>query len=494
MYNIDVYNTHIEISPYKMGDVPKLEKMCAVYIKAEYRYEPIGFYYDDSSETLYIPRGISISWLETNLNKKCKIHYDYDKYKRISHIDLTGSPRDDIQKNAIDFLTTNGKFKLTGENSQLILNLDTGDGKTFCTIAAICKMKKKALIITHTDTIRNQWIKSFLKHTDITKEQMMVIEGTSAIDNIISGKCADADIYFISHATISFCANKRGWEYVKFLFEKLYIGVKVYDEAHLCFKNVIRTDMFSNSYLTIYLTATLGRSDEGENRLYKKCFSNAFKFGVNSLDYNAHEKHIIYVPMLYESNMSEYDKYKTNTAYGFSFNRYLSIMMNDNKDKLKNMICYVLEIAMRVEGRIMITTSTVESIEWIYSFLKAVLYDKDKIIGTFHSKNSTDDNLYTKEKADIIISTVKGNGTGSDIRNLRSIINIESFSSAIISNQLAGRLRAYEDGRECYIFDIVDTSLQSTLHQYKSRLKQMQTKCKDIRMMKVIVPYNPFIN
>lgn len=494
MYNIDVYNTHIEISPYKIGDIPKLEKMCAVYIKAEYRYEPLGFYYDESSEILYIPRGISIPWLETNLNSKCKIHYEYDKFKKISHVELTGLPRDDIQKNAIDFLTTDGKFKINGENSQLILNLDTGDGKTFCAIAAICKMRKKALIITHTDTIRNQWIKSFLNHTDIAKEQMMVIEGTSAIDNIISGKSESADIYFISHATISFCANRRGWEYVKFLFEKLYIGIKIYDEAHLCFKNVIRTDMFSNTYLTIYLTATLGRSDESENRLYKKCFNNAFKFGVNSIDYNAHNKHIIYVPMLYESDMSDYDKCKTNTAYGFSFNRYLSLMMSNNSNRLKNMICYVLDIAMRINGRILITTSTVESIEWIYSFLKAILYDKDKVIGTYHSKNRVEDNLYTKENADIIISTIKGNGTGSDIRDLRCIINIESFSSPIIAKQLAGRLRPYEDGRECYIFDIVDTSLQSTLHQYKCRLKQMQIKCKDIRMMKVIVPYNPFIS
>lgn len=496
MYNIDVYNTHIEIHPYKLGDVPKIEKACSVYIKAEYRYESIGFYYDEHAEILYVPRGLSLTWLESLFDSKCIIHSEYDKSKNISNIRLTGAPRDETQKASIAFLTSSGKFKASGTNSQLILNLDTGDGKTFCTIAAICKMKKKAIIITHTEIIRDQWISSFLEHTDISSEQMMTIEGTSTIDNIISGKAKSADIYFISHATISSCANKRGWDYIKFLFQKLSVGIKVYDEAHLCFKNVIRTDMFTNTYLTIYLTATLGRSDDSENRLYKKCFSNAFKFGKKSLGYNEHEKHIVYVPIIFRSNINDFEISKTKTAYGFSFNRYLEIMMNKEPNYLKDIIYYVLNIAIKIEGRILITTSTVESIRWIEKLLHDIkdpeIQLNGRTIGTYHSKNSSEDNLYAKEKADIIISTIKGNGTGSNIKNLRSIINIESFSSPIMSNQLAGRLRPYDDNRECYVFDIIDNKHPSIGQQYRSRLKQMQEKCKDIRLMNVNTVYCPF--
>lgn len=498
MYNIDVYNTHIEICPYKLGDEPKIEKACSVYIKAEYRYEPVGLYYDECAEILYVPRGLSLTWLEEIFKCKCKIHSEYDKFKRITNIRLTGKPRDNIQKSSIDFLTTSGKFKASGDNTQLILNLDTGDGKTFCTIATICKLKKKAIIITHTEVIRDQWIKEFLNHTNITKEQMMIIEGSNAIDDILSGKSESADIYFISHATIAFCANKKGWDYIKFLFEKLSIGIKIYDEAHLCFKNVIRTDMFTNTYLTIYLTATLGRSDDSENRLYKKCFSNAFKFGKGSSGYDEREKHIVYVPMIYRSDIDDFEIARTKTAYGFSFNRYLNIMMNKETCSLSNMIYYVLDIALRVNGRILITTSTVDSILWIEKLISNIInldeYGKDKLtVGTYHSKNSEKTNMYTKQNADIIISTIKGNGTGSDIRNLRCIINIESFSSSIISNQLAGRLRPFDDGRECYIFDIIDNKHPSISQQYRSRLKQMQLKCKDVRLMNVKTPYCPFL-
>jgi len=490
MYNIDVYNTHIEISPYQLGDVPKLEKMCSVYIRAEYRYNPLGFYYDEEKRILYTHRGVSLPWLEEHLSSKIIMHHNYDKYDRINNLSLVDVARNMTQNNAIDFLSSSGRF--TGkENSQLILNLDTGDGKTYCTIAAITKLKKKAIIITHTDTIRNQWVNSFLKHTDIKEDKMKVIEGLSAIEDIISGKDNDADIYFVSHATISFCANRKGWDYVRLLFEKLCVGIKVYDEAHLCFKNVIRTDMFSNTFITIYLTATLGRSDESENRLYKRCFENAYKFGIGSADYIAHNKHIIYVPMMYNSGITQMEISRTNTNYGFSFNRYLDILMNNGSCELEYMIYYALWVSMKVKGRILITTSTVASINWIYNLVKKIK-NMDLTVGTYHSKNDNSTNMETKENADIIISTIKGNGTGSDIKGLRCIINIESYSSGIISKQLAGRLRPFPDERECYIFDIIDNVHPSTIQQYKSRLKQMQSKCKEVRVMNIQYPYCPF--
>ena len=62
---------------------------------------------------------------------------NYNKYDSIN-LKLKAEPRDDIQIKSLAFLTGEGKFKYTQEYSQLSLNLDTGDGKTYCVIASLC--------------------------------------------------------------------------------------------------------------------------------------------------------------------------------------------------------------------------------------------------------------------------------------------------------------------------------------------------------------------
>jgi superfamily II DNA or RNA helicase len=348
----------------------------------------------------------------------------------------------------------------------------------------------KALIITHVDNIRDQWYNAFLKFTNIKEDRMFNIVGSSTIQSILKGE-VDADIYFINHKTILSYAQANGWESVGDFIKKLKIGIKVYDEAHLCFRNILRTDMFSNVYKTFYLSATFDRSDDKESRIFKKAFANTERFGRGCDGYVDRDKNIIYVPLLYRSEMNERDQAKCMTNYGFSFNRYLDIMLSEYNDKLLNMVLYAIHLCNKIEGRVLITTSTVESIK-IFKELINKYVGKTKYVGLYYSGLSSEEKEDVINNADIIISTIRGNGTGSDIKRLRAIINIESFSSPIIANQLAGRLRPYGN-EDSYLFDIVDLSHNSLNNQYKSRLKQMKLKCKDIRALKVKYVYNPFI-
>ena len=67
---IRVYHTHIEVYPYKLGENEHIEKLLSVWIDAEFRYNPIGFYvYND---VLYVPRGFSAYILEKEFNTRLK--------------------------------------------------------------------------------------------------------------------------------------------------------------------------------------------------------------------------------------------------------------------------------------------------------------------------------------------------------------------------------------------------------------------------------------
>ena len=62
MVTIDVYYTHIEVYPYKLGDAPRIEKIFSKYDNVTHKYVPIGYYIEDS--VLYLPRGANIVLLQ----------------------------------------------------------------------------------------------------------------------------------------------------------------------------------------------------------------------------------------------------------------------------------------------------------------------------------------------------------------------------------------------------------------------------------------------
>ena len=61
-YDIKVYRTHIEISPYKLGDNLDFEKNMSTYDKTLHKWNPLCYHVED--DILYIPKGISIKSTE----------------------------------------------------------------------------------------------------------------------------------------------------------------------------------------------------------------------------------------------------------------------------------------------------------------------------------------------------------------------------------------------------------------------------------------------
>lgn len=481
---IRVYHTHIEISPYELGENERFERMLSIWIDAEYRFDPIGYHVHNN--ILYIPRGVDTYILQKEFNSTPFIVRKPDEYEIITdRIDMKLPPKNRIQEESIDFLTGEGDFVNTTSYSQQALILDTGDGKTYTTTNAITKLKMKAIIITHQDKIKQQWIETFLSKTTVDKNRLINISGSDAIERIMKNRL-EGDFYFVNHQTLNSYGKHNGWDAIQKFFKKISVGVKVFDEAHLSFKNVLLIDFFTNTKKTFYLTANFGRSDSKEERLFKKCFASVYKFGEHTKNYEEKRKHIVYVPVLYQSNPSFNQLQMASNMYGFSVLGFIKYALYEDYDNtMIHNFFEIFDIANRLEGKILITVPKIDDTKYIQDLIIKKYKNLNKTVMTINSKNSKEENDTAKIDADIICSTIKSCGTGVDIQGLRVVINLEPFSSNITTNQLSGRLREYSEEKDTYFFDLIDTAFPTCERQYKTKLSYLKKKCKAIKVMKL---------
>lgn len=474
---IDVFHTHIEITPYELGENPSLEKSLSTWIYATHCYNPLAYHLDD--DILYIPRGINVELLQRQFNSTAIRRTTPDKYSHFKKVEMKSPPRNDLQIDALNFLSCEEDFRYVRKYSQQALILQTSVGKTYITVHAIVNYSIKAIIITHQEKIKEQWIQTFLDRTTIEKDRLLNIKGTTTIDKIMNDKI-EADIYFVNHRTLLAYMKQHGGDGLRKFFKKIKVGIKVFDEVHLEFKNLLKIDFFSNTFKTFYLTANFSRSDVDERKLFQRCFASVVKFGEGTENSKHVRKHIDYVACLYRSNPN-YDQLAFfNTAFGFSPINFSTYSLHDDINQtLRSKFLIIFDKALNMEGKILITVTKIEDIDYIKSVITDNYLDLDETIGTINSKNSKEENEESK-KCDIIISTIKSCGTGVDIKGLRCIINLEPFSSPITTNQLSGRLREYARDKETYFFDLIDVSVPTCEKYYKSKLSYLKKKCNKI--------------
>ena len=147
-------------------------------------------------------------------------------------------PKNDIQRKSISFLIGEGDFAYTKKYSQLLLNLPTGEGKTYITSASLQFLSTKAIIITPIDRIKKQWYDTFVQMTDVQDGYICDISGSSVITKLLKQKTLRYKIYLVNHGTLIAYAKSHGWAAVHEFFKYIRVGIKIYDEAHLNFENM----------------------------------------------------------------------------------------------------------------------------------------------------------------------------------------------------------------------------------------------------------------
>ena len=465
---IVLYNTRIDIHGYEIGDCEELESSLCVWNQIYFRLEPRGLQYNEKEKILSVPRGIDVNFLVSKLKLPVYTDTNYNKFDKVN-LKLKYEPRNDIQIKSLAFLTGEGKFKYTQEYSQLSLNLDTGDGKTYCVIASLCLHKMKAIIITHTENIKDQWKKSLIKFTNIDPRRICDLTGTKKMEDMFTEDVNAYDMYLVNHGTIQSYAKKNGWENLNRFFEYIRVGIKVFDEAHLHFKSIINVDLNTNVHKTFYLTATFERTDKSEDRVFHLCFKNIAKYGYETR--GEKRKHIKYVAVKFNSKPNMEDQMSIKTKMGFNRHAYMDYQLN--KGVIFDVVKYVMDTFGRLDGKALVLSSKIESADKLKDMI--VEWYPDKSVGIYHSKISKAEKEGIKEY-DIISSTPQSCGTGFDVPGLRYNIMLEPYNATITANQVCGRLREIPN-EYTYHIELIDVGFPKVKEMYRKRLKVFKEKC-----------------
>ena len=360
---------------------------------------------------------------------------------------------------------------------------------TYCTGYGIGLYKKKALIIMHRDNLRAQWNESLYMMNGFDHAHVHEIDTTQELYNIAHGDYDnDYDIYLITHATFRAGLKRIGdIKIAQNICKNLGIGVKVIDEAHLEFKDILLLDIVCNVKRNIYLTATPGRSQREENAIYWKVFNSATFYAPSTeLNNNAPNKWMDYVTVRMSSDCKpNIYRYQVTRGKGMSAVSYGKWVIAYDKKKRHFKCCkdIIMECFDRdPNAKVLVLIPLINLCESLMDFLIEELDKEDKFkyalsIRTINSNNSKGDNAYSK-KADVIISTLGSMGVGTDVKGLTDIINMTPYCSKLTAEQSLGRVRYA--GKIGHYYDIVDQSVPMDTFWWKSRSKKLkELSCKN---------------
>lgn len=471
---IIVTNSAIIINNYHMGDNEKLEQTFSVWDPLTHKLVPFGMHYDPINERLYLPRGIDIWWVRNCFDEKYYHRENFHPYNKIDNIEIKYRPRDDQQIQALQFMCGVNEYKENLDFTQLSVNLNTGKGKTYCSIATIAFFKIKSMIITASNSLLSQWKDEILKYTNLKDKDVIQVKGSDNINMILSGnssKANNASIYLCSHGTLKSFGDSYGWDKVYELFKYLGIGLKFFDEAHTNFDNMLMIDYHTNVWKTYYVTATPGRSNFKEDRIYKVSLKNVPY--IDLFD-ERNDPHTSYVAIKWNSRPTPIDISKCKNQYGLDRMKYIDYVTKN--PEFYKMMRVIMELVIKCNGRVLMYIGTNEGILRVYHWIGTNYPEFLGDIGIFSSLVPNDQKLEEKKKK-LLLSTTKSAGLGEHIEGLKmTILLAEPFKSEIIARQTLGRTR---DDNTMYI-ELVDMGFRYNRKFYYNKLPVFNKYASDV--------------
>ncbi|MNH68834.1 hypothetical protein D3C73_209210 [compost metagenome] len=219
-------------------------------------------------------------------------------------------------------------------------------------------------------------------------------------------------------------------------YPKTGIGFRVTDELHQEFHNNYRIDLYTHTYKTLGLSATMVSSDAFKNRMYDVGYPTQQRH-----DGGGYNVYIGVTAILY--HMDPEVRIKFMGAQGYSHTTFEESVMR-HKGLLKSYLkiidhaIYNRFVSVREEGqkalvffaRVDLCTLFVERLRKMYPELNVVRY-----VG------SEGDSYEELLEADIGVTTIGSGGTAIDIKNLRCSFMSTAIDSRQSNEQVLGRTR-----------------------------------------------------
>jgi superfamily II DNA or RNA helicase len=426
---------------------------------------------------LKVPRGLGIDVIKNCLETEENKIIDYTVIDdtmvyatpRKINFEMRKPPRNEEQMQSINFLNN------TNER-QKMLCLDVGRGKTYCATHFIHDQGVSALIISY--NLSEQWLSKIIEYTNcVSGKDVILIVGSSFLEECINNpKKYYAKIYICSLSILTIFSKTHGRAALQKVVDNLGIGIKIFDEAHMRFLQFNAVDLNAQVAQTLYLTATPGRSNVQERRIFAKIYSNVKTFGNTISEQNNHYTiHFI----TYDSKIPYHDVSKLKTIRGLRSIAYSRYLFDTYPDFVKNLVkVYAAPIFNDDKSaKILILIDWLRDMELLQDQLNSDEWVKSMglTVGT-HSKlvkNSKEKEAQLKRN--IIIGSIGSMQNGKDISNLRAIFSFTQFSSEIVTHQLLGRLRPIM-GKEVIYYDIADRAVPEIMRQRSLRRKVFEPR------------------
>ena len=352
------------------------------------------------------------------------------------------------------------------------LALQTGGGKTVATLYAICKLGYPTLISL--GLLIDQWMKSILQFTDISRDDVYVVKGFDTLRNL--WKAIDngyrPKILLFSMRTLALYSVENSEPYASLppyneLISKLGIGVKVVDECHLNFNTNVLIDLKSNVKINIYLSATYQRSSYQGKKIFNMVFPAELKFGEQFV-----KKYTTVYVCSYRLSINPRDLGRFRTFKGYSHAKYEAYLAS-HKSVFKYFMDLVIGTSLykyydeyRKENQhCLILTQTQNFACAIAEYLQSTRSDT---VSVFFAGDKGDYGNDENLDASIIVSTIKSCGVGRDIKGLKTCVNTVSFSSPPQCIQVLGRLREIPNEETLFV-DVFNTEIQQHVRHIYNR-------------------------
>lgn len=428
---------------------------------------------------VYVPSTISIKSIKNYFPDK-ELIYNFANTAKTAKINyvMKHRPRNDLQLEAIEFLS---KMKNDKNIHQRFLSLATGSGKTFVSITMVGIIGLKTMIIVDRQELAEQWNREFINHTNIDPSRIKILSGKESIKDAIKNQ-KDYDVYIAMHRTLGMLLEEDS-NSINALMNKLKIGFRIFDEAHLNMKNMCQINSLSNVEYTLYLTATPSRSGFRDETIYGRVFKLVPYYNGKDNEEIAQVTNFRDVILYkFNTNPSVDVKASCKTPKGFSCAKWARFIEDEGYESFFTCLTDIFNNFKLIEKhkKVAIVLPTNDLISKTKNDFEALFNIET---GLYTGKTKKEDKT-TERNKDIFFTTDKMFGVGLDKQDLEVLINFCPFSSAVKLEQMVGRIR-YVQGKSHVVIDVTDVGFPSCKNQLRIRKKFYMKDAKSIKEMKL---------
>ncbi len=339
--------------------------------------------------------------------------------------------------------------KMDANRSKLITSYP-GSGKGFSAMSAMKNLGVRTMIVVRAQYIE-KWAEELEQEVELRKGDLITVQGSKGLISVMNlalmGEL-DAKIIIVGNRTllnyIKAYEKEPNFEdqypiHPEQLYEKLGIGLRVIDEAHMDFHFNFKQDTYTHVPYAISMTATIDSDQEFMNNMYR------IMWPVETRGPDVREDPYIVSTCLWY-NVEHYNRIR----YQNHKKQYSHIEFENSIRRNKIMLANYLkipELMVRTKferyhepgQKMLIFCASVAMCTIFTEHLKKKFpqFSVARYVG--------EDNWEDLHNNDIVVSTIQSAGTAVDILNLRYVLMTVALSSKQTNIQVVGRLRKLKD-------------------------------------------------